>query len=136
MSARSYDICVDIIERELAEGLYGIGVEYDIRAVLPVVIPYGAAYRNDRLDGADLVVYRHDRDDNSVFVKCRLQHLFLHISVDIHVEEYDLKAVFLKSFACFKNSRMLHLCGDDLSAAASELARCREQRHVVALGAA
>ena len=59
VAARCNEICVEIFHRKLAESLYGIGVEYDIRSVLSVEFPYGAAYRHYRLDRTDFIVYGH-----------------------------------------------------------------------------
>ena len=107
--AQQIDPQVVDIERQESASLDGIGVEDD-----PASTTDGADL-GDRLDGADLVVGVHDRDQGGVLVNGRLDvgRVDAAISVDRQVGHPEAGA--LHDCAGVEDRLVLHAAGDDMA---------------------
>ena len=90
----------------------------------------------DRLDGADLIVGKHHRDQNGLRTDSRFQLIQLHYSVLVHIHISHFKPVLLQKLGRVKNGMVLDLRGDDVIALVPVCFRSGLQRPVVALRAA
>ena len=71
----------------------------------------------DRLNGADLIVRRHDGDERSVLGKLALQLLEVDMALLVHIQIGDAVAFLLERLAGVEHRVMLDLGGDQMLAA-------------------
>ena len=81
----------------------------------------------DRLDGADLVVRRHDGDERGVLGKLTLQLLEIDAALLVHVQIGDAVALFFQRLAGVQHRMVLDLGGNEVLAAL-----CRRAVHKAA----
>src|SRR5262249_35085341 len=118
------------IKRQLAGGLYRVGVEQDAALLAPL------ADLSDGLERADLVVRRHDADEDRFFRKSVGNLLGGDPSVFVHWKERHLKAGPFEAFAWIEDRVMLGSDGDDVIAVDAVHRRHALDGQIVALGRA
>ena len=102
------NVVFDDTDRNMADGLNGIGVEQDI------LFPADFSDLPDRLDGADFIVGIHDGHKAGILAD-RGFHLGRHDqSVFMYVQEGDFKALLFQSFQCMQHRVMFKGGGDDM----------------------
>ena len=106
--AQHIDIVFVHIDRDLPEGLYGVGVEQDVMFMRdPSDLP-------DRFDRPDLVVGCHDGNED----RFRRDRFFDRFRIDktvfVDVEIGDLRAALFEILAGVQHGMMLDLRGDDM----------------------
>ena len=96
------------INRHLSESLNCIGMEQN------AVFFCNFTDLFDGLNGSDLVVGKHHRDQDGVRADGFFQFIQLDNTVFIHIQVGNLKALFLQPLAGMQNGMMLNLAGDDV----------------------
>ena len=106
--AEHIDLILVHVDGELSIGLHRIRMEQD-----PMLLrdPADLLYR---LDGSDLVIGKHDGNENGIRTDGPLQLVQLQDAVLVHAHICDLKSSFLQIFAGVKHRVMLNGGGDDM----------------------
>ncbi len=107
---RDVDVHLVDVDWNLADRLHGVGVEDDAA--------FAAEFANfrDRLQYADFVVGRHDRDQNRLVVHGALQVVEVDQTILLHRQIGHAKAEFLKMLASVEHGLVLGNLGDDVVA--------------------
>ena len=96
------------VERDLAGGLGRVGVEEGL------LLAADLADLGQRLDDADLVVHRHDRDHHRLVGDGRAQRLEIDQAVLLHRQVRHLEALLLEMAAGIEHALVLGHGGDDV----------------------
>ena len=106
--AEHINLILIYIDRNLAESLYRIGMEKN------AMLFCDSSNLLNRLNGADLIVCKHNGNQNSGRTDCLFQFLQLYHTVLIHVQISYLKTILLQPFAGMQNRMVLNLGGNDM----------------------
>ena len=106
--AEHIDVALIYIDRHLAISLHCIGVEQNAVFLCDLTDLF------DRLNGSDLIVCKHNRDQDRIRTDCFLQFIKLYDTIFIYIKVSDLIAALLQIFTGMQNCMMLDLCGDDV----------------------
>ena len=92
----------------MARGLHRVGVEQH-----PCLAADGADFF-DGIDGADLIVGKHDRDKAGLRPDGRSDLLRVDLAFAVHRDEGDLKAFLLQPLCRVQQGVVLHRRGDEV----------------------
>ena len=118
------------VDRNLAHGLHRIGVEDHVALVADL------ANLGDRLNYADLVVRKHDGDQDGLVVDGPLQVFEVDQAVRLHRQIGDAIAILFQPLAGIEHRLVLGYLGDDVVAALAVHLGNALDGQVVALGRA
>ena len=118
------------VERDLAGGLGRVGVEEGL------LLAADLADLGERLDDADLVVHRHDRDHHGLVGDGRAQGVEIDQAVLLHWQVGHLEALLLEMAAGVEHALVLGHGGDDVVLAVLVELGDAADREVVRLGGA
>ena len=68
----------------------------------------------DRLNGSDLIVCKHNGDQDRIRTNCFFQFIHFYDTVFIHTDVSDLKTTFFQIFCGMQDRMMLDLGRDDV----------------------
>ena len=99
------------VDRHMADRLHRVRMEHSAHRM--------GEFRDlpDRLDGADLVVRRHDGDERGVLAQRVFELLEIDAAVLVHVQIGDAEALLFERFAGVEHRVVLDLGGDQVPAA-------------------
>ena len=116
------------IDRQLTVCLNRIGMEQNAVFLCDLTDLF------DRLNGSDLIVCKHNGDQDRIRTNCFFQFIHFYDTVFIHTDVSDLKTTFFQIFCGMQDRMMLDLGRDDVfSFALISFCRCF-QCPVICLG--
>ena len=116
------------IDRQLTVCLNRIGMEQNAVFLCDLTDLF------DRLNGSDLIVCKHNGDQDRIRTNCFFQFIHFYDTVFIHTDVSDLKTTFFQIFCGMQDRMMLDLGRDDVFSFAFVSFRCCFQCPVICLG--
>ena len=96
------------IDWKLSKRLYSICVEQNTMLMCNLTDFF------DWLDCSDLIICKHNRDQDCSWADSCFQIIQFYFSVFIYVQISNLKSTFFQIFSCMKDRMMLDLCCDNM----------------------
>jgi len=102
------------VNRKLGSGLYGVGVDEDLRAIL-----FGEGFRKardfaDGLNGSGLIVGEHYGDEPGVGCECGFEGCGVDDAAGVRCEVGDFDAAAFERFSGVEHGVVLNLAGDEV----------------------
>src|SRR2546422_5428712 len=99
------------------------------------MVPANRPQRRHRLDRADFIISRHDRDEDRVWPQCFLQRIWPNDAFPVHWKHGKLESLFPgQVFTRMENSMMFYSASDQVPSFGLKQSRDSEERQIHALG--